>query len=142
MVIMLTTLFLASVIGQAQFNLVVPIKVSETQQLQLGEIANQANTSCKVNVEHRVGDACISSEWATGTLQISAASGESVKVELIPASYADFKFSPLLANGTNAGRYVIDNGLLTIPIGGELTIINPSAIGQHNVSYMIEINYE
>lgn len=122
---MLTTFILASVIGQTSFNLVVPLQIAETQSINLGDIANLASARCRVVLNLRSGDACVESEWGPGVIHISGAADESVMIHLSPVYAGDISFIPLLSNGTQSDKYLVQDGGLDISIGGELILQKP-----------------
>ncbi|MBL4815607.1 MAG: hypothetical protein JKY74_09010 [Shewanella sp.] len=139
---MLTTFILASIIGQASFNLVVPLQIAETQRINFGDIANLESARCRVAANLRSGDACVESEWATGVIRVSAAADETIMIHLSPVFADGISFTPLLSNGTQSDMYLVQDGGVDISIGGELTLDKPLILRQYNISYMVEVNYQ
>lgn len=138
---MLTTLLLASIIGQASFNLVAPLQIAETQTINLGNIANLESARCRVASNLRSGDACVESDWASGVIRITGGIDESIMIQVSPMNVAGINFIPLLSNGTQSDIYFIQDGVVDVFIGGELTLLQPLALGQYKISYMVGVNY-
>ena len=139
---MLTSFLLASIIGQASFNLVVPLQITETQTINFGDIANLVSARCKVAANLRTGAACVGSEWDTGVIRITAQAGESVIIQVSSVITGDMSFIPLLANGTQSGVYIVQNGFLDISIGGELNLKKSLGLSLYTISYIVEVNYQ
>ncbi|CAM3347802.1 hypothetical protein [Shewanella violacea] len=139
---MLTSFILASIIGQASFNLVVPLQITETQTINFGDIANLVSARCKVAANLRTGAACVESEWDTGVIRITAEAGESVIIQVSSVMAEGMSFIPILANGTQSDVYLVQNGFLDISIGGELTLQKTLGLSLYTISYMVEVNYQ
>ncbi|MPY24116.1 hypothetical protein FM037_15435 [Shewanella psychropiezotolerans] len=139
---MLTTFLLASIIGQTSFNLVVPLQIAETQTINLGHISNLESARCRVASNLRSGDACVESEWGSGVIRITGGIDESIMMRVSTVSADGISFIPLLSNGTQSDMYLIQDGVLDVSIGGELTLLKSLALGQYKISYMVEVNYQ
>lgn len=138
---MLTAVVLASVLGQAGFNLVMPLQISETNEINFGDIVNTPSLSCTVTMTKRSGSSCLSSDWRAGSFHIIGGAGDQVSVTLSSVYDNDLSFKPLLSNGIQNQIYDLKDGELDIPIGGELTLNEPLNSGKHIINYTIDITY-
>ena len=138
---MLSFIVLASVIGQAQFNLVLPVSITQIREIELGDIYNAKNNTCTLTINSRTGNACAISDSALGEIQLLGNEEQSVLVKVSGSNSSLVEFTPLLPNGTQQQLFSLSTNA-AIYIGGEITVISDENVGKGNISYTIEVNYQ
>ena len=137
---MLSFLVLASAIGQAQFNLVLPVSISQITDIELGDVYNTAHSRCVLTTTSRKGDGCAASDSALGKLKLQGSEGQSlIKVSSAHNSYVEF--TPILPNGSQQQLFSLSMST-PIFIGGEIKVKPNESVGSASISYLIEINYQ
>ena len=138
---MLSFLVLATAFGHAQFNLVLPVGISQVSDIELGDIYNTPNTICTLSVNKRSGNACAPSTSMLGRLELQGNDGQSALIRVLGTQNTNVEFTPLLPNGTQQQLFDLSYGA-AISIGGEIKVNSSEVVGVGNINYQIEINYQ
>ncbi|MBW8184812.1 DUF4402 domain-containing protein [Shewanella nanhaiensis] len=138
---MLSTVLFVSLVGQVGFNLIDPLEITETKSVHFGDILNQANASCRMTVGSRTGDACIQSPSTLGMFRINSGGSADVQIRVYSVGSQDIDFTPLLENETSEQNYQLAKDEFEFNVGGELMIKRVMEAGQHQITYMVEVNY-
>ncbi|ACJ29106.1 Conserved hypothetical protein [Shewanella piezotolerans WP3] len=138
---MLSVIVLVSVIGQAQFNLVLPVSIAEVSEIELGDIYNTKNNICTLTTISRTGSACATSDFSLGEIQLLGNEEQSVLIKVSGSNSSQVEFTPLLPNGTQQQLFSLATNA-SIYIGGEIKVISDGNLGMDSISYTIEVNYQ
>ena len=138
---MLSFLVLASAIGQAQFNLVLPVSIAQITDIELGDVYNTAHSRCVLTTTSRKGDGCAASDSALGKLKLQGSEGQSVLIKVSSAYNSYVEFTPILPNGSQQQLFSLSMST-PIFIGGEIKVKPNESVGPASISYLIEINYQ
>lgn len=138
---MLSVIVLASVMGQAQFNLVLPVSIAQVSEIELGDIYNTKNNICTLTTNSRTGSACATSDFSLGEIQLLGNEEQSVLIKVSGSNSSHVEFTPLLPNGAQQQLFSLSTNA-SIYIGGEIKVISDNKAGKGSISYTIEVNYQ
>ncbi|WP_282166594.1 hypothetical protein [Shewanella japonica] len=143
-----STLFLSTQVGAADetgtanFNLIYPITVSETTQMEFGDVSIAADGQCALDYSDTTsGAACVAGGNAarTGVFNVAAADGTvNLSVSGPDTSVSGVTFTPTLASATGT----VSGNTLDVDVAGTLDIVAASATeGTHALSYTLSVVY-
>lgn len=135
-------ILLATAIAQAHFTLVAPLSVGEQRPLELGNIYAVASSECQLLAGVQSGNGCSGGSVQTGQLRLIGNPDARVSVSLSPVIVDDISFAPLLPNGSNSQQFQLGAEPLIIEVGGKVTLLKDSQVGQRSLNYTIEVLYE
>ncbi|WOT06668.1 hypothetical protein [Shewanella youngdeokensis] len=138
---MLLTTVLATTIGQANFNLVLPVNISQVSAIQMGEIYNQQHGTCKLTTMGRIGDACAESVSTLGKISLQGSKGSPVQINVKSATNGYVQFTPILSNGSQTLSITLNDDT-AVYVGGELKVLSTNKTGHMDIDYVVEINYQ
>lgn len=127
--------------GTANFELVTPITVTETTEMEFGYVA-VVDGNCTVDYADTVtGSACIAggNTAASGLFTVTAADGTvNLTVSDADTSITGVTFTPAVANSTGT----VASNTLSVPVSGSLDIVAASApTGVQAISYTLTVTY-
>lgn len=127
--------------GTANFNLIYPITVTKTTDLELGDIDITADGTCSFSAAGVAGgDICVAGgdTQAVGSFAITGADGD-VNVTIAATNdVPGVTLTPELSSNT----VTLSGNAGTVEIGGSLAIVAANATaGSKQISYTVSVNY-
>ncbi|GIU47739.1 DUF4402 domain-containing protein [Shewanella sp. KT0246] len=128
--------------GTANFNLVYPITVAETEQMEFGDVSIAADGQCALDYSDTTsGAACVAggNTANTGLFTVTAADGTvNLSLSAADTSVSGVTFTPTLASATGT----VASNTLAVDVGGTLDIVAASAApGTHALTYTLSVTY-
>ncbi|MEZ9141162.1 MULTISPECIES: DUF4402 domain-containing protein [unclassified Shewanella] len=133
---------LATAIAQANFTLVAPVAIEQTQELNLGNITNQMSVYCQLDQHQRQGNGCIASDNQLGQFMLTGNEQSNVEVIVYANSGDDILFTPILPNGSQQQTFQLTQQSTMIEVGGKVDVLHEQASGHQTLSYTVEVNYQ
>ncbi len=128
--------------GTANFQLVYPITVAETEEMEFGDVSIAADGQCALDYSDAVtGAACVAGGATanTGLFTVTAADGTvNLSLSAADTSVPGVTFTPTLASATGT----VASNTLAVDVGGTLDIVAATATpGTHGLSYTLSVTY-
>ncbi|MEZ9198703.1 DUF4402 domain-containing protein [Shewanella sp. 10N.286.54.B9] len=131
----------ADATGTATFNLLQPITVTKTADLELGDIDITVDGTCSFSAAGVAGgDICVAggATQAVGSFDITGSDGD-VNVTIAATNdVAGVTLTPELSSNI----VTLSGNAGTVDVGGSLAIVAASAVaGSESISYTVSVNY-
>ncbi|BDY06341.1 DUF4402 domain-containing protein [Ferrimonas sp. YFM] len=128
----------------ATFNLIQPVDIAETTQLDFGNVKLGNNITCTLAPADGAasGDACLSSSGTAGVFTISGDANRNVAVTLNDGSGSGVTFAPAASQSFDSAVALDGDGKLVFNLGGTLTVSDTASAGAGSVTYTIDVAYQ
>ncbi|WP_144213348.1 hypothetical protein [Shewanella donghaensis] len=138
----MSLILLVAAIAQANFTLISPMSIQQTQELNLGFITNQVSNVCQLDSLQRQGSGCIESDNQLGKFSLSGDEQASVDVIVYTNTTTNVQFTPILPNGSQQQTFTLTSTPLIIEVGGKVDVLSNQSHGEQQLTYTIEVNYQ
>lgn len=133
------TLTAIEIQANANVTITPALSITEVKPVSFGSIAS-GNGRCSMNKDGELSGSSqlCSGDGSPGLLELKGEHGSIVSIHMRSGSEADITFTP---TAFNSGSIMLDDGVIQIPVGGNLDLNSPET-GRYTIPFEVIANYE